>query len=318
MSYVNAWPAKGLPFLLTAAVATGVVADDGCEPSRWGAGDEAGNANLITAESVLAASELVKTGKTYSLGITIDASTPAFPPRGLMLQVVQPGQQQGRVAFPNSTYNDDVFQGWFGIGSQIDGLGHVGAPGGMFYNCNDAKDFAFLTGLNKLGIEKVPPIVARGIVLDMAGHFGVEHMEAGQFFDVEDVQAVEKKQGTPVREGDVVLFHTGWTDAKLEADPEAWVSAEPGQTEEVASYLASRNVVAVGADTWGVDVVPPPDQTRPFQGHVILLKENGIYIFETMNTGPLVRDGAFEFLFVLGHAKVRGAVQMIINPIAIR
>ncbi|MDE0007323.1 MAG: cyclase family protein, partial [Gammaproteobacteria bacterium] len=92
----------------------------------------------------------------------------------------------------------------------------------------------------------------------------------------------------------------------------------PGQTEEVAQYMADKNVVAVGADTWGLDVVPSPDPARPFQGHVILLKENGIYILETMNTGPLVRDGAFEFLFVLGQAKVRGAVQMIINPIAIR
>ena len=318
MYNVNTRRAKCLPFLLTAAVATGAFAEDACEPSRWGADDEIGNANLITAESVLAASQLVRTGKTYSLGITIDASTPAFPPRGLMLQVVQPNQQMGRVAFPNATYNDDVFQGWFGIGPQIDGLGHIGAPGGIYYNCNDAKDFAFLTGLTKLGIEKIPPIVARGIVLDMAGHFGVEHMEAGQFFGVDDVQAVEKKQGTPVREGDVVLFHTGWTEAKLETDPGAWVAAEPGQAEEVASYLASKNVVAAGADTWGLDVVPPPDPTRPFQGHVILLQENGIYILETMNTGPLVRDGAFEFLFVLGHAKVRGAVQMIINPVAIR
>ena len=318
MYNVSSRRARCLPLLVSVVVATGAAAEDACEPSRWGADDEIGNANLITAESVLAASELIKTGKTYSLGITIDASTPAFPPRGLMLQVVQPNQQMGRVAFPNATYNDDVFQGWFGIGPQIDGLGHIGAPGGIYYNCNDAKDFAFLTGLTKLGIEKIPPIVARGIVLDMAGHFGVESMEAGQFFGVDDVQAVEKKQGTPVREGDVVLFHTGWTDAKLAADPEAWVAAEPGQTEEVASYLASKNVVAVGADTWGVDVVPPPDSTRPFQGHVILLQENGIYILETMNTGPLVRDEAFEFLFVLGQAKVRGAVQMIINPVAIR
>ena len=51
---------------------------------------------------------------------------------------------------------------------------------------------------------------------------------------------------------------------------------------------------------------------------MILLKENGIYILETMNTGPLVQDEAFEFLFVLGQAKLKGAVQMIINPIAIR
>ena len=298
--------------------AAGALAEEACKPSDWGLEDEIGNANLITPDSVLAASQLIRTGKTYSLGITIDETTPAYPPRGLMLQIVQPGQQQGRVAFPNATYNDDVFQGWFGIGPQIDGLGHVGGPDGTHYNCNNAKDFAFITGLTKLGIEKVPPIVARGIVLDMAAHFGVEHMEAGQYFTVDDVKAVEKRQATPVREGDVVLFHTGWTDAKLESDPEAWVTGEPGQTEQVAQYLASKNVVAVGADTWGVDVVPAVDPNRPFQGHVILLKENGIYIFEVMNTGPLVRDGAYEFLFVLGHAKVRGAVQMIINPIAIR
>ena len=289
-----------------------------CEPSPWGADDEIGNANLISPASVLAASQLVKQGKTYSLGITIDASTPAFAPRSLSLQVVQPGQQGGKAAFPNMVYNDDVFQGWFGIGSQLDGLGHLGAPGGIYYNCFDHKEFADIGGLTRLGIEKVPPLVARGIVLDMAGHFGVTSLEAGQYFTVEDVQAVEKAQGTPVREGDVVLFHTGWTEAKLESDPETWVAAEPGQHEEVARYLASKRVVAVGADTWGLDVVPPPDPDRSFQGHVILLKENGIYILETMNTGPLVRDEAFEFLFVLGAAKVRGAVQMFINPIAIR
>lgn len=67
-----------------------------------------------------------------------------------------------------------------------------------------------------------------------------------------------------------------------------------------------------------VDVSPPPDPQRVSQGHVILLKENGIYILETMNTGPLIRDGSFEFLFVLGQAKVKGAVQMIVNPVAIR
>ncbi|MDE0690958.1 MAG: cyclase family protein [Gammaproteobacteria bacterium] len=303
---------------LLAAAFGGAAWADECQHSHWGADDEIGSANLITAESVLAASKLIKTGKTYSLGIVIDSTTPAFAPRGLMLQVVQPNQQEGNRPFPNATYNDDVFQGWFGIGPQIDGLGHLGGPDGTYYNCNHASDFAGITGLTKLGIEKVPPIVARGIVLDMAGHFGVESMEAGQYFTVEDVESVQQKQGTPVREGDVVLFHTGWTDAKLVAEPEVWVAAEPGQTEEVAQYMADKNVVAVGADTWGLDVVPPPDPARPFQGHVILLKENGIYILETMNTGPLVRDGAFEFLFVLGQAKVRGAVQMIINPIAIR
>lgn len=294
-----------------------VLADSHCQTSEWGPDDQIGAANRITEVSVLEAASLIKTGKTYSLGLTIDANTPAFPPRSLSLIIVQPNQQEGARPNYGMTYNDDIFSGWFGIGSQLDGLGHLGVEG-MYYNCNHARDFAAISGLTRLGIENVPPIVARGIVLDMAAHYGVETLEAGQYFSVDDVKAVEKKQGTPVREGDVVLFHTGWTDAKLKSDPMAWVSGEPGQSEEVANYLASKKVVAVGADTWGLDVVPPQVEERPFQGHVVYLKENGIYILEAMNTGPLVRDGAFEFLFVLGQAKVRGAVQMIINPIAIR
>ncbi len=307
----------GLASLLAFCTLAAPALAENCKPSRWGPGDQIGNANLVTPKSVLAAASLIKTGKTYPLGIVIDSKTPAFPPRTLNLQVVQPGQQFGRAAFPNAIYNDDLVQMWLGIGSQIDGFGHIGVEG-EFYNCHDAQEISEMTGLTKLGIENVPPLVARGIVLDMAGHLGVPFMEAGQFFTVDDVRAVEEKQGTPVREGDVVLFHTGWTDAKLESDPQAWVSGEPGQAEEVAEYLAGKSVIAVGADTWGLDVVPSPDPARPFQGHSILLKDHGIHILEVMNTGPLVRDGALEFMFVLGPARVRGAVQMVINPIAIR
>ena len=214
---MKSW-AIGLFFL---GLTTQVSADQNCQPSHWGADDEIGSLNLVNPASVLAAAQLVKTGRTYSLGITIDSSTPAFAPRGLSLQVVQPGQQEGARPNAGMTYNDDIFQGWFGIGSQLDGLGHLGY-GGMYYNCNDAKDFADISGLKKLGIEKVPPMVARGIVLDVAGHRGKAFLEAGEFFTVEEVKAIEAKQGTPIREGDVVLFHTGWTENKLESDPMAW------------------------------------------------------------------------------------------------
>ena len=35
-------------------------------------------------------------------------------------------------------------------------------------------------------------------------------------------------------------------------------------------------------------------------------------------THELAADDAYEFLFVLGQARMEGAVQMIINPVAIR
>ncbi len=288
-----------------------------CVPTKWGADDEIGAANLITPHSVKLAAQLIKRGKTHHLGVIIDKDTPAFGPRSMNLQIVQPGQEWGRHAFENGfNYNDDMFQGWFGIGSQLDGLGHVGQHG-IFYNCTEGKDFVTTTGVTRFGIEKVPPIVARGIILNMADYFEVDYLKAGQVFTVADVKAVVKRQGTPIQAGDVVLFHTGWTEHMMTQNPQVWGSSEPGIAEEVATYLAAQNVLAVGADTWGVDPVPPEKPGRIFQGHITLLLENGIYLFETMNTGPLVRDNALEFFFVFGPPRVRGAVQALADPIAI-
>ncbi|MEO0359549.1 MAG: cyclase family protein, partial [Pseudomonadota bacterium] len=112
-------------------------------------------------------------------------------------------------------------------------------------------------------------------------------------------------------------FHTGWTDAMLESDPAAWVSGEPGLDNEAAEYLATLNPVAVGADTWGLEAVPPAPGDKVFYGHVTFLKENGIFILETMNTGRLAAEGVNEFMFVLGQARLKGAVQMMINPVAL-
>ena len=188
----------------------------------------------------------------------------------------------------------------------------------MFYNCNDGKEFAQITGLTKLGIEKIPPIVARGVVIDIAGHLGIEYLDSGVTFSLEQLKQAALSQKVTIQKGDVVLLHTGWTDAKFETDSLAWGSGAPGITPEIARYLANKEVIAVGADTWSLDVVPPMVAEEPYPGHGILLQENGIYILEAMNTGPLVKDDVSEFLFVLGQAKIRGAVQMIINPVAIR
>ena len=290
-----------------------------CVPSKWGAQDEIGAANLVTPEQVLAATALVRQGKSQPLGIVIDGNTPAFAPRGLSLQVVQPNQQGGRRLTEfgyEAVYNDDLAQIWFGVGSQIDGLGHLGEDG-RYYNCNDETDFAALAGLTKLGVHNVPPLIGRGIVIDMAGHFGEPFLPAGKGFGTDDVKAAAEAQGVEIRKGDVVLFHTGWTDHKLESAPEEWVTGEPGILPEVAEYLASLDVMAVGADTWGLDVVPAPAGGKTFYGHVVLLRDHGIYILETMNTGPLVAQQVKEFMFVLGQARVRGTVQMIINPVAL-
>jgi kynurenine formamidase len=290
-----------------------------CTPSRWGADDEIGAANLISNASVLAAMSLVRQGNVHPLGIVIDPNMPAFPPRAMMLQVVQPGQHHGRsldgdYGWP-MTYNDDIAQLWWGTGPQIDGLGHLGEQG-IFYNCARGADFAAITGLEQFGIDGIPPLVGRGVLVDMAEHFGVETLAGGQAFGSDDIRAAAAAQGIEFRDGDVILLHTGWTDAMLESDPDTWVATEPGITNEAAEFLATLNPLAVGADTWGVEAVPAAEGDRVFYGHVTFLKENGIYILETMNTGRLAAEGVGEFLFVLGQARLKGAVQMMINPVA--
>ena len=304
---------------LAAGLSAGAVSAQECAPSKWGADDTIGSANLVTPERTLEAAKLIKQGKSLPLGITIGTDTPAFPPRSLNLPIVQPNQQGGQKLSGfgyEANYNDDILQTWIGIGSQLDGLGHLGEDG-HYYNCLDEKEISAITGLTKLGTHAVPPLVARGVVLDMAKLSGVDVMPAGAHFGEAEIKAAAEAQGVAIGEGDIILFHTGWTEGMFESDPAAWGAAEPGLSNEGAVYLASLNPMAVGADTWGLDAIPPAPGDKVFYGHVTLLKDNGIYILETMNVGPLVREGVSEFMFVLGQPRIQGTVQAMINPVAL-
>jgi kynurenine formamidase len=119
-----------------------------------------------------------------------------------------------------------------------------------------------------------------------------------------------------IEPGDIVLFHTGTmkaTEGSAELSP-----VEPGIGVEGAQYLADLGVVAVGADTWALEVIPFEKEARPFDVHLTLLAKNGVYILENMVTTELAADGVTEFFFTLGAPRLEGAVQAIINPVAIR
>ncbi|XEU69003.1 cyclase family protein [Tistrella mobilis] len=298
-------------------IAGAALAADDWTKSRWGPDDEIGAANNLSPEKVLEAAQLIKTGKTYPLGIETNSKTPAYAPRGFKIYVVQPGQTQGGSLGPTkTTYNDDIIEGWLGIGSQIDGLGHIGIDG-TYYNGHQAKDFAAMTGLTKLGIEKVPPITTRGVLLDMAAHYGTDIVKEGTAFNKAEIDEVAKKQGVEIRKGDVVLFNTGWISL-IGKDDKRYSSGEPGLGREGARYLAEKGVVAIGADSWALEAIPFEEGAGVFEVHQILLPQNGVYILENMNTAELAKDKAYEFMFVLGQPRYTGAVQAIINPVAIR
>ena len=143
--------------------------------SKFGAADQVGNLNYVTAEKTLAASKLITTGKTYRLAIETNKDIPAFPPRTFSVTILQPDQVAGTSLGPNkTTYNDDLIKGWVGVGTGIDGLGHVGIDN-LYFNCNRAIDFVAANGLKKLGVENIPAVATRAVLLDMAGYFQHRH-----------------------------------------------------------------------------------------------------------------------------------------------
>jgi kynurenine formamidase len=159
--------------------------------------------------------------------------------------------------------------------------------------------------------------VTRGIVLDMAAHYGTDVVREGTAFNRKEIDEVAAKQGIEIRKGDVVLFHTGWLTL-VGKDDKRYITGEPGLGKDGAEYLASKEVIAVGADSWGLEAIPFEPGVGIFEVHQILIPRNGIYILENINTAELVRDRAYEFMFVLGQARITGGVQNIINPTAIR
>jgi kynurenine formamidase len=302
---------------LAAWVANSVAGDTAWYPSKWGKDDQLGAFNMNGPDLTLEAAKLIKTGKTYRLGIESNATTPAFPPRNLHVIVLAPNQLSGKSLGTNKmTYADDIINGWVGVGSQIDGLGHAGVEQ-VYYNGAQGNDFIKPDGLTKFGTHQFPPVVARGILLDMAKCAGKDILEVGYAYTQALIEACAKQQNTQIKRGDVVLFNSGWMNM-MTKDLVTYNKGEPGLGKDGAEFLASKEVMAVGGDSWGLEVLPAETAGEMFPVHQILLPKNGIYILENMDTRELAKDQGYEFMFVLGAARLTGAVQMIINPIAIR
>lgn len=292
-------------------------ADDAWFPSKYGAEDTMGAINNLSAAKVKQAARLVTTGKTYPLGVETGPDSPAYPPRSYSMTVLQLDDGMGTPLGSNkATGNDDLMTLWMGIGSQIDGLGHMGVNH-VYYNGNKASDFVTPKGLTKLSTDKLPPIVTRGILLDMTKLMGKDILPEGTAINSAEIKAAATAAKVEIEKGDVVLLHTGWLDV-MDTDPTRFMAGQPGLGLDGARYLAGLDVVAVGADNWALEVLPSEDASHAFPVHPELLAKNGVYILENMDTRALAADGVSEFLFVLGQPRFVGAVQAVINPVAIR
>ena len=286
-------------------------------PSKYGAADTLGAVNNLSQAGVKRAVGLVKQGKVYALGIPTGPQSAVYGDRRYTAEISPaPGVVVAPVGASKVTAHDERVTTSMGIGTQMDGLGHLGI-GHRYYNGLTGAEMNVAGGFKKLEMSNIPPIVTRGVLIDMARHFGKPMLAAGQAFNRPEIEAAMKAQKMTIGRGDVVLFHTGWM-AMMTRDKAAFSSSEPGLGEGGAQWLAGLGVVAIGADTIALEVLPPVDADRPFVVHQTLLAKHGVHILENVNTAPLVADGVSEFLFVLGQPRFVGTVQLVVNPIAIR
>lgn len=290
-------------------------------PSRWGDDDEAGASNWITAAKILAATDLIEAGKIYELGRQYTHGMPLFGNRTYSLTI--PGAPTGGPFPGGMIYHDEFVVGEIGqVGTQLDGLGHVGyIHNGVerFYNGLTEEEIMGGYGLKKLGVESVRPIFTRGILIDIVGYKG-EMLDAGTVITLEDVKGALKAQEMSeddILDGDVVLFHTGWGDL-WGVDDDRYNSGAPGIGIEVGKWLSGQNITMVGSDTWPVEVVPSVDPNDAFPVHKHLLTEHGILIHENLNLGSLASDEVYEFAYIFVRVPFKGGTGSPGSPIAVK
>jgi kynurenine formamidase len=289
-------------------------------PSRWGADDQRGAANLITPEKVVEASRCITEGKVYQLGREYVYGMPLPGKRHYSLTI--PGLPTGAPLGKNGlVHNDELISGEIGqVGTQFDGLGHIGVHMGdedVFYNGFKLSEFGDTYGLKQLGVEHVGPIYTRGVLLDVAGVKGERSLPGGYAITVEDLQAALDAAGTQLRPGDAALIRTGHGVWWL-TDNAKYAESEPGIGLEAAKWLTDREVVLVGSDNWAIEVVPHENPDRPFEVHQWLLVRNGTYNLENLDLEQLAADKVYEFAFVFSPLRLKGATGSPGNPIAVR
>ena len=275
-------------------------------PSPWGADDELGMLNHLTAEKRLQALGLVREGRLYDLGRILDEHVPVFPGRAFHQTLVTTAHHanMGGVGENRVNWITEVFSSTTQLGTHLDALSHL-QIGDRGYNGRRVEEIASPAGVTALGVETVPQIFTRGFLVDVSAR----GLDAGGVITVDDVAHLDPEPG------DAILFHTGWGTRWDE--PAEYLSGEPGPGLELAEWLAARGVALSGCDTWSYGPVPAEDPARPFEVPQLLNVHHGVFVVENLDTSALAADGVEEFALVLTHPKIRGATGAWTSPIAL-
>jgi kynurenine formamidase len=293
-------------------------------PSAYGAADQIGMLNEITPQKRVAAAQLVRSGQLYDLGHILDEQVPAFPGRSFRQHLItsahllnqrRPDGSAAGWGENNVNWIIEVVSSTSQMGTHLDALSHL-QIGDRCYNGHTLTTIVEEWGVNQLGIESVPQIVTRGILIDLPRLHRVERLEPGYVITVSDMMAALDQQEIEVERGDAVLFHTGWGDLWMQ-DNARYLTGEPGPGKALGMWLAERGVAITGCDTWSFGPVPAENPAMPFAVPQMLNVRFGLFIIENLFTSALAQANCTEFMFILTHAKVRGATGAWVSPVAV-
>jgi kynurenine formamidase len=293
--------------------------------SPFGSDDEIGMLNLITPESraqVMAeadATRLFDLSVEYFNGMPswVQAGDPAFQiwmshtPAGTIVEnPMGISEEQNRLV----AYSGDCIAMYLHCGTHIDTLNHFGYCGEIWNGFNDREHLGS-RNWTVCGPEKQPAIVARGVLIDVAGAHGARTLPESYGIGADDLRMALDRQGTAVRPGDVALIRTG--RMTLWPDPAGYVLSEPGLNREGAEFLATAGAIVIGADNVGLEQFPTADPENWQVVHTYLLAEAGVPILEVVNLEELAAEELYEFAFIAAGMPIRGATAAPLRPIAL-
>lgn len=288
---------------------------------RWGPDDERGTLNYITDEHRRRAAGLIRLGKTYDLGLPLDAHGPQRG--GLRTNPVRlMSATDGSPADPEPfRFADDYVVMPLQAGTQWDALGHVWYDGQLYNGYPSSEVTA--RGLGRLGIQTLTPgVVGRGVLLDVARHRGRAHLDAGEPIGPDDLTEVATAQGVKVGTGDVLLVRTGWRTVLARGRRDEFMSTEPGLTLDCAMWLHDRGIAALVMDNPGIGVRPGRDELEFYVVHLLLIRDLGLVLGELFDLEALgaacAADGTYEFLFCGNVLRFTNGCGTPTNPVVIR
>ncbi|MHB9860934.1 cyclase family protein [Streptomyces sp. YIM S03343] len=289
---------------------------------RWGADDELGTLNLITGDVVREAAACVRSGRRVPLALPLKedgVQTGMIPgrvnPLHVMVQVNQEIFGPGTVAC-----SDDAVTMGLQAGTHWDALSHV-SHSGRLYNGRPADTITAHGGAAHGGIDKVGPIVSRGVLLDVARARGVDRLDGGHAVTPEDLDAAEELAGVRVRSGDVVLVRTGQVQVYLAGDKHAYGYPSPGLSVRTPEWFHARDVAAVANDTLTFEIFPPELDDLWLPVHALDLVEMGMLQGQNWNLEELSTAcgelGRYAFLLSAMPEPFTGATGTPVAPVAV-